>query len=74
MMTLPSLCADKQTLKNIIDEISRCYSPLSQVGELPLEPQQYADFSEWENELLEGQDAEIGKEFGGRRTFQPDPP
>ncbi len=69
MMTLPSLCADKQTLKNIIDEISRCYSPLSQVGELPLEPQQYADFSEWENELLEGQDAEIGKEFWRTQDF-----
>jgi amino acid adenylation domain-containing protein len=61
MMTMPSLCADKKTISSLVDEISRCYSPLVQDEEDA--PQQYADFSEWEHELLADQDAEIGKEF-----------
>jgi len=39
--------------------------------ELSAEPLQYADFCEWENELLETQDAETGKGSGGSRTFLP---
>jgi amino acid adenylation domain-containing protein len=69
IMSLPSLCADKQTVSNLIKEISLCYSPLSQAGEVTVEPQQYADFSEWENELLESEDAEIGKEFWRTQDF-----
>ena len=61
LMTMPSLCADKKTISSLVDEISRCYAPLVQDEEDA--PQQYADFSEWENELLEDQDAEIGKDF-----------
>ena len=59
LITMPSLCADKKTITSLVDEISRCYAD----EESNDEPQQYADFSEWENELLEDQDAEIGKEF-----------
>jgi amino acid adenylation domain-containing protein len=63
IMTMPSLCADKTTIRILVDEISRCYAPLVQDEGLSDAPQQYADFSEWENELLEDHDAEIGKEF-----------
>jgi amino acid adenylation domain-containing protein len=61
LITMPSLCADKKTIRSLVDEISRCYAPSLQGEEAA--PQQYADFSEWENELLEDQDAEVGKQF-----------
>jgi amino acid adenylation domain-containing protein len=61
MVTVPSLCADRKTIRTLVDEISRSYGP--SLPDEEAEPQQYADFSEWENELLEDQGAEIGKEF-----------
>ncbi|HEU4511147.1 MAG TPA: amino acid adenylation domain-containing protein [Pyrinomonadaceae bacterium] len=66
MITMPSLCADKQTIRNLVDEISRCYAGAEDDCD---EPQQYADFSEWENELLEDQDAEAGKEFWRQQDY-----
>lgn len=68
VVTLPSLCADKKTITSFVDEISRCYAPLVQ-DEDSDGPQQYADFSEWENELLEDQDAEAGKEFWRQQDY-----
>ena len=69
MLTMPSLCADKKTISILVDEISRCYAPLAHDEELSDGPQQYADFSEWENELLEDQDAEIGKDFWRQQDY-----
>ncbi len=59
IITLPSLCADKQTIRHLIYELSRALAG----GGGSDEPLQYADFSEWENELLESEDAEIGKSY-----------
>jgi amino acid adenylation domain-containing protein len=69
VVTMPSLCADKKTISSFVDELSHCYAPLAQAEELSDEPQQYADFSEWENELLEDQDAESGKEFWRQQDY-----
>jgi Condensation domain len=59
LIGLPALCADARTLKNIAVEISRCYS----VVDLPETPMQYADFSEWQNELLEADETRVGREY-----------
>ena len=59
LITLPSLCADSWTLKNLLHEI---YHYVSEETEL-LEPIQYVQFSEWQNELLEGEDGEAGKNY-----------
>jgi non-ribosomal peptide synthetase component F len=37
---------------------------------LPDESLQYADLSEWQNELFEGEDAEIGKEYWSKKKKQ----
>ena len=61
-ITLPSLCADPQTLKNIIQEISREYAG-GAAGAAPAdEPMQYLSFAEWQNALLESEEAVTGKE------------
>lgn len=62
LFRLPALCADSVTLQNLVSEISCYYAELS--GEkLDPEPMQYADFSEWQNELLEAEDTEKGREY-----------
>ncbi|MCU1267657.1 MAG: hypothetical protein JWM21_3975 [Acidobacteria bacterium] len=59
IISLPSLCADAVTLTNFVKELSAAYETLFQgqpladeVGDL----MQYADFAEWQNELLAAAD------------------
>ncbi|MFY9555690.1 MAG: amino acid adenylation domain-containing protein, partial [Blastocatellia bacterium] len=63
LLDIPSICSDAYTLRNLFREIGQCYAwQLS--GEDPVdEPLQYIQFSEWQNELLEGEDASNGAEF-----------
>ena len=63
LITLPSLCADSWTLKNLVKEIALTYGKLANNEQLSDEPVQYIQFSEWQNELLEAEDAEIGKTY-----------
>ena len=63
LICLPALCADRSTLKNLVCEISRSYGVCFHNQELFEEPLQYADIAEWQNELFEGADAEIGREY-----------
>lgn len=58
-----SICTDSWTLKNLVREISRTYAACMNAAELSDEPVQYLQFSEWHNELLEGEDAETGKAY-----------
>lgn len=62
LIALPSLCADSWSLKNIVQEISHIYSQCLNKAQLPDEPGQYIQFSEWHNELLE-EEAEVGKNY-----------
>jgi amino acid adenylation domain-containing protein len=57
---LPALCGDVNTLINLVYELSNLYANSEQVL---VEPLQYADFSEWENELIKSEGAEIGREY-----------
>jgi amino acid adenylation domain-containing protein len=63
LMSLPALCADTVTLNNLVDEISCAYSASLRRQELGAEPMQYADLSEWQNELLEDEDTAAGREY-----------
>ncbi len=63
LISLPSLCADSWTLKNLIKEIYHAYSACLKGEELLDEPVQYIQFSEWQNELLESEDSETGKAY-----------
>lgn len=66
LATLPALCADRATLKNLALELSRSYA--ARLGESRMEePLQYADLSEWQNEIIESESATTGKEFWRRQ-------
>ena len=60
--TLPALCADSLTMTNLVRELTEFYGNNSA---LPKDQIQYADFSQWQNELLEAEDeeAEAGRAF-----------
>ncbi|GAB4190120.1 MAG: hypothetical protein Fur006_31930 [Coleofasciculaceae cyanobacterium] len=60
---LPALLADRVTLNNLVCEISRSYGACLQNEKLSDEPLQYADIAEWQNELFEGEEAEIAREY-----------
>jgi len=68
-LKLPALCADAVTLKNLVGEISRSYSASWRGEILSDETLQYADFSEWQNELLEAEEAEVGREYWRTKDF-----
>lgn len=63
LIGLPALCADTVSLKNLVCEISSSYAACLYGEELSDEVLQYADIAEWQNELLESEDTEIGREY-----------
>ena len=62
LIRLPALCADFQTFANLLRELSETYesAPLSSGRGQDL---QYADLSEWQNELMESSEASAGREY-----------
>ncbi|ACC81844.1 non-ribosomal peptide synthetase [Nostoc punctiforme] len=63
LISLPSLCADAWALKNLVTEISNSYSVCFQEKTVSEEVVQYIQFSEWQNQLLEDEDAESAKKY-----------
>ncbi|BAZ30178.1 amino acid adenylation domain-containing protein [Cylindrospermum sp. NIES-4074] len=64
LLSLPALCADSWSIKILVQELSQCYDACLQDKEISDEEVvQYLQFSEWQNELLEDADAEIGKQY-----------
>jgi amino acid adenylation domain-containing protein/thioester reductase-like protein len=62
-LDLPSLCADSVSLKNIFIDIASLYNSLLHGQNITEEVVQYLQFSEWQNELLEDEDASIGRNY-----------
>ncbi|MBD2540827.1 non-ribosomal peptide synthetase [Coleofasciculus sp. FACHB-SPT36] len=69
LINLPALCADAATLQHLAREISRTYAACCLGTELDDEIMQYADISEWQNELLEGEDTEAGRNYWQKQDF-----
>ena len=63
LLDMPSMCADRLSLKNLVAEISRCYGASLEVGEPGDEPVQYAQFAEWQNDLLSDPEAEAARRY-----------
>lgn len=70
LLSLPSLCADRVTLKNLVDEISYYYRECPK-EQLQHESMQYADYSEWQHELLAAEDTKIGRNYWRKQDISP---
>ncbi len=69
LFTLPTLCADRETLHNIASQLADLYG--GEGGERDLEaPIQYADFSQWQYDLLETSDetAEMARSYWRQKS------
>lgn len=64
---LPSLLADRFSLRHLIREISICHEQKREENIID-EPFQYVDFSEWQNELLESPETAEGREYWQQQT------
>jgi amino acid adenylation domain-containing protein len=67
LISLPAICADAWTLKNLFKEVCLHYAAASGGEELPCEAFQYADFSEWQNELLQDEESATARDFWNNR-------
>ena len=63
ILSLSSLIADSFTLKKMLDEIISSYAACLQDKYILDEPMQYADIAEWQNELLDSKESELGQEY-----------
>ena len=71
LVTLPALCADTATLGNLMGELARGYEAALKGEQLSDEPNQYADISEWQNEMLESEDTAAGRAFWQQKDLSP---
>jgi len=68
-VALPALHADEVGLNNLVSEIARAYVARAEGKMDADEPTPYAVFAEWQNELLEMEDAAAGREFWRSRDL-----
>ena len=67
--SLPAFCADGPSLRNLMKDLGESYKARIEGGEVDEEPMQYADFSGWQNDLLESAEAEVGKLYWRKRDL-----
>jgi len=69
-ITAGAMLADARTMQNLVAELARCYEAALLNRELADDPVQYVQFSEWQHEMLESEEAEkarqlwVGRENG----------
>jgi amino acid adenylation domain-containing protein len=68
LITISALCADAASLGALVEELGRSYSAGAQSAEQPV---QYADISEYLNELLESEETRKGREHWRERKAFP---
>jgi amino acid adenylation domain-containing protein len=61
--SLPALCSDTRSLKNLFEEICLEYRASEPAPSGEDETVQYVQFSEWQHSLSEDEDGEAGREF-----------
>ena len=64
ILTIPALCADTESLQNLVRQIADAYTSYAK-GEEPrsTEAMQYADFAEWQNEVLEAEEGSVARQY-----------
>ncbi len=68
MLSLPSMHSDRQSLNILIREIGRLYAELIEGAAISEEPDQYADLSEWQYEILKSESSQAGKQRWKNRS------
>jgi amino acid adenylation domain-containing protein len=66
VLSLPALCADTASLRNLVHELQRGYAGLT--AQDASETMQYADVVEWQNELLEAEETRIARDHWKERA------
>jgi len=69
LISLSSLCADNASLRNVVRDISVVYAARMSSEQIDDPSAQYADLAEWQNELLESEDAKAGKDYWRGQNF-----
>jgi amino acid adenylation domain-containing protein len=66
VIAVPSVCADAESMSVVLEDLVRAYRGAEDQGQ----PLQYADFAEWQHELLgsEDDDAAAAREFWSTRV------
>lgn len=67
---MPSLYSDSEGLKILVNEICRTYASVFNEEKLLDEPMQYADLSEWQNQLLEKEEMRAGRDFWREKKIE----
>ena len=67
LIAFPALYGDVSSFSKIVREISHHYHNFNSV--LDNDPLQYADFAEWQNELLEASETKIGLDYWQQNNF-----
>ena len=63
ILTAPALCADVLSLQHLVRQIADAYEHSQAEDVSHTELMQYADFAEWQNELLETEDASVARQY-----------
>ena len=66
LLTLPAIGADARTLGNMFSEICDDFANGPEPDRVDDEPTQYVQFSEWQNQLVESEESEAGKDYWGQ--------
>ena len=66
-VNISAMLGDSKSLQILMRELSLAYVTSSQ--DLAEDPLQYADFAEWQNEVFQAEDNEIGKEYWRKQDF-----
>jgi amino acid adenylation domain-containing protein len=69
LINLPALYGDSRSLKILVTQITHYYHNLNSDTVIDNEPMQYADFAEWQNELLEDKETEKGRHYWQQNNF-----
>lgn len=69
LVSISALCMDTAGLKNLFYELAFLYANRSGDERLVCEPMQYADFSDWQNEILTSEDSAAGQAYWQQHDF-----